>query len=180
MMKKICYIWLIILLCFGISGCKEEAMVVKESHKMNQKDVLEISDLIKMSFINDTISKSVEPKNPSGYYHYYEEKEGYFYFQVEGTIQNLSKDMLSTLGVATNVRIGEEVYAGQMVVIDEEGKEFKQEIKTEETLDFILFYLIPEVEKNKADSLELLFQKQWAKSTDSNSYDYRYLINLQK
>lgn len=162
-----------VLSCILLSACSSNQL--PEATLIDQTIV--ISDMMEMKFTDLSIMDEVGPPTPSGYYHHFEQHEGYVYLCQRGTIKNTSSIQYNIKKM--KLSLIEHDLEGTIILLNSDGSRFIDAINAGETNEFYIVFLIKkeDLEEKFQDQIRMDFQHQFMKESDS--YDYSYMKNIE-
>lgn len=136
-----------------------------------------------MSFEIRDISEAeeVKPADPSGYFYYYEDVEGWHYQVVSGILHNPEQEMLSPENFGAGGKRGKSSYETKAVLENSTAATFMGE--GEETVaESPGLYLIALVEDKKAppEELTLYYNKGLSEKSEEEPWDHGIRIQMEK
>lgn len=158
----------LILLLLIVSGCgnkitADECSEIKAGNRLSLDDVT-------FSVESINIRKEVKPTDPSGYYHYYEGKEGYRYFVIYGTASNHGSTVLRGDYVMIQGQRDSNTYTGRLVFSDQGESDLIQKLDKKATQKFYIILLLKN-DQAPPTSLIIYFNDTFKKAEGKN-YDH--------
>lgn len=114
--------------------------------------------------------KEVKPKEPSGYYNYYEELDGWNYYVITGQAANKGMYELNTGNLTVNGTRGRKSYEGRLLFLNLKKSDFVKEIKVDEELEFYFILLVKNGDP-LPDKIEINCMKDFSVPQKSKQYD---------
>lgn len=146
-MKK--WLWLIGLL-MGVAI----VFVFKWDHEVEtlcvETNVISNS-VFKLELLESKYLDKVSPDAPSGYYHYYPEKEGKHYLVIPLIVTNVSQKELKSEDFNVKVKVKNKWYEGLVLIKNEEKSDFVNQVNPEERLEGYLMALVPQKLKDETE-----------------------------
>lgn len=167
-MKKI-FISLVIISLL-LTGCSSE-LEIKNTKSLSFTQSLDES-FFRLEFDDYDYRDIVEPKNPSGYYHYFEEKDKYHYLVAYGEFKNISNETLNIDNINCSIELDGKYYDAALRLENKDRGDFVTEIQKDENLHFVLFALVPKKSNKEPSKVVLHYNEMLRKSDEDNKYDY--------
>ena len=132
-----------------VTGCSTKQY---EAKKMTEQsgEVFQIGDL-ELEVKGEDIREEVKPANPQGYYNHYKKEEGYHYHLLYGTLKNEGVETVNVNEIKVQGIVDKKQYQGKLVLINEIESYFWEEIEPGVTLDFYIFSMVEEKEKDPTE-----------------------------
>lgn len=172
----ILYVGLLLLL----SGCREEeinskaqqtvALALGESYAIQGTEVtLQVEEAYETEELN--------PSAPSGYFYYYEDKEGYHYYVVKGKLKNPSRIALKALDFGGAAISGRKEYETKVLLEGNSGATIMK-VEDETAASELIFYILVMVEDGKdvPDTVELYYNTGLREKGEKELWDYGLVI----
>lgn len=165
-MEKIIALFLFMLI--ALSGCSARFTTDKESD-------IGPDMKIGMGGVNFSIDKAeklneVKPAKPSGYYNYYEEKDGYIYFVVTGKAENKSSKDIDADNIIVRGLLGSKEYEGKLLFSNTAESDLIKELIKDEEQTFYFILLVKD-QQEVPDTLEIFYNNNFEKTQKKNHYD---------
>ena len=156
------------LLC----GCNSKITAKNETLVNGEKNI-SMND-VSFCVEKTDIRTEVKPNKPSGYYNYYEKKDGFYYYAVMGSANNHGSYPLQTGKILVQGFNGNSRYEGKLVFLNREESDLVKEIKKGETLKFYFIILIEDGDPIP-DKVKIYYTKKF--ETPKNRYNYDELLS---
>lgn len=156
-----------IILLFIMSGCSDNITAKNELHVQSDKHI--IIDNISFTINKMDTRKEIKPEKPSGYYHYYEENDGYLYYVITGTAKNDGPYNLNTENILVQGK-GKKTYEGKLFFSNSEESDFIKEIKSKESLKFYVAILVKDG-MSLPNEIKVYYTNDFQPLHNSSSYD---------
>lgn len=167
-MKKIILLLLFFTLV-SMSGCAPKISSAKEVN-VDSKTKMEMNDVTftidKMERLNE-----VKPEKPSGYYNYYEEKKGYFYYVVSGTAISKSESVLDTDNILVRGIYKSKKYEGKLLFSNKEHSDLIKKLNKKEEQTFYFIVLLKD-KQPLPNTLDIFYNENFEKSQKKSNYQY--------
>lgn len=114
--------------------------------------------------------REIKPEKPSGYYHYYEEHEGYLYYIISGTAQNKSNYTLDVKNILIQGIHGKKKFEGILFFSNSQDSDFIKVINSKQQLKF---YIAIQIGKDDPlpNRINLYYSKKFQPPDSSTHYD---------
>ena len=172
-MKKCLLLAFLLLLC--VSGCRGKA-TAEHSIQAGADESITMNG-ISFTFEKAEICKEVKPKQPNGYYNYYEEKKGYSYYVISGTAENKGLYVLDAGNIMVQGISGRKTYEGALLFSNHDKSNLVTEIGTNDELDFSFIILMKEG-RPQPDKLEIYYTKDLKAPREGEPYDESIIWTL--
>lgn len=176
-MKKIRNLSMVCVFFIAITGCSDNEWSAKESDVVSSKTIV-VTDL-EMDFHSAKIQKEVKPQKPQGYYPHYKEKEGYHYYVLTGTLKNLGKSTFNLKNIKVNGSNAKGLLPAKLVLINEIESYFWDEIGPNGSLQFYLFSIVKDDEKNP-DYFHFYYDEDNKLEEEQVEFDYKLTYEIPK
>lgn len=123
------------------------------------------------------VCKEVKPEKPNGYYHYYEEKDGYSYYVISGVADNAGAYDLQTENILVKGINGNKKYEAKLLFSNKDKSDLIKEIRKKESLTFYIIVLMKDESLNP-NKLEIYYTKDFKTPADSHKYDESIIWTL--
>lgn len=113
----------------------------KEAEKLNIGQTITIGDVMELTIESSEWTDEIKPSNTSGFYSYYEDKEGEKYFVIKGKVKNIASEDLDLDYVNQSKIIVNDTYKADVRFEAEEsdGTSFYADVKPLQTLNFVAY-----------------------------------------
>ncbi|MCB6203787.1 hypothetical protein [Extibacter muris] len=172
-MKKCLLLVFLLLLC--VSGCRSK-ITAKHSIQVGADESITMNG-ITFTFENADICKEVKPKQPNGYYNYYEEKKGYSYYIISGTAENKGLYVLDAGNIMVQGIRGRKTYEGTLLFSNHDESNLVTKINKGDKLHFSFIILMKEG-KPQPDKLEIYYTKDFKAPRGGEPYDESIIWTL--
>lgn len=160
------YLFLLFLLLASLTGCNRK---LADNVTRVSGDTFELGELT-LTVNSSEFRDTVEPENPTGYFDYYEEYEGYRYYVMTGTVsssstQDVRASAFETVGVTG---AGEE--DGKLLFMDEESTAFLDSIGAGDERRFLLMMLVKD--GAQPEKFRICYNEGYEPGDEGETYDY--------
>lgn len=159
-----------------MSGCTEQVVADRiVEQDMEQTITL---DTVTLTIEDVEYMRQVQPPNPSGYYDYYPEVEGWRYCVLSGSIENAGSESVSLNNCSVCAQAGKKEREAKLVVMNSSEIEFMDEIPANLSESWE-FYLIAAVKNGEEpDQIAVCFDEGLKKHQEDEKWDNQIIIYL--
>lgn len=169
-------LWLCMSVIFFAAGCTRgrtdknarDMITLEEGEKSHllegTKVILHVADAYE--------TEELSPSNPSGYFYYYEDKEGYHYYVVKGTLDNPDQTVLSPSDFGAQAWKGRKEYETKVVMENSTGATF-MESDDETAGKAIGVYILVMVKDGEEppDQIEIYYNEELSEKSGDELWD---------
>lgn len=165
---------MLFLVCSMLGGCSGGTAI-------DIKNTVSYSEVFNGDFFQLVIDKTaykdtVEPENPSGYYHYFREDENCHYAILKGRLNNISGEILNTENISCSIELNGKKYPCIGRLQSEDRKDIVTEIAEGKELDVLFFAKVPKSTETERAKLILRYNEMFRKCEEDDPY--RYELNI--
>ena len=153
-----------------MTGCSSE-LEIKNTQSLSFTQPLDES-FFRLEFDDYDYRDTVEPKNPTGYYHYFEEKDEHHYLVTYGEFKNISDETLNIDNIDCSIELDGKYYDAALRLENKDRGDFVTEIQKGENFHFVLFAIVPKKSNNEPSKILLHYNEMLRTRDEDNKYDY--------
>ena len=167
---------LLLLLCGCGKGEIESKALETVTLEMEEVYTIQGTEVtLQMEEVYET--EELNPSNPSGYFYYYEDKEGYHYYVVKRKLQNPTQIVLKGLDFDGAAVSGRKEYETKVLLEGNKGATIMK-VEDETAASELIFYILVMVEDGKdvPDTVELYYNEGLVEKGEDELWDYGLVI----
>lgn len=168
----------ILTVTFIPTGCtKEESPKAEQSFQQELEGTVTLEN-VEITVNETSIQKQLLPPDPSGYYNYYQEYEGYQYYAVNVTVKNNGEDVFYSERCLVTADMPDGSTAeGKLVLFSNTDSDFREGIDPGVETGGYLFILSKE-EAGTPESIHIYYNHDFLGKDEEQPYDMETVLHV--
>lgn len=161
-----------ILVTILLIGCKSSIFSAKNEYEIKGKGTISLQNTkLELSIDNIEHVDEIAPENASGYYNYYKDEDGYYYYEISGVLINPEQQSVNSENFYMKSKNDNTMFDTKFVIENSNRTTFLFGANT--VAEEVKFHIIALVKDGKEPPNEffLYYQNNLEKNSENNNWD---------